>query len=445
MTYHHRFRVRKPAVFQTEKNIKASPVDDQQEDVIGINSLQYPRVLLVNLQVVGSRSGLGDTLKSLFQDWPKESLAQISSVKQSVHDPFGIQTISIPSPPNLYSVLQRPHQYFHLFRSVAGNLLTDQLLGWITHFQPDLIYSILETPLETHLAVQLSRRLKIPLVPHIMDDWISLTPRILKDAILYHLRKQDSLWAIRNAPIRLVIGDDMANEYKERYGYSFFPIAHCVDPTNFHPDFTSNKSETRFICLVTGPGGRWESVVRFAKGLQQLIEEGLVIKLIVFTSKELIYPPAFGSWFEIRDFEPSEKELAKALTSADIAIIAEGSDEDSKTYFRFSFSAKLPLYMMAGCALLGIGPRKLASFQYILQNNIGWVLESENPKEMIHQMREILLDQDRMQQYRTNARNLALKEHDCRKVRCRFVQLLNQTVYYQHESSSENANPIVEL
>jgi len=50
---------------------------------IVISMTTFPRILLVNIQPIGSKTAVGHTLKNLFAEWPKEKLTQIVEVSNS--------------------------------------------------------------------------------------------------------------------------------------------------------------------------------------------------------------------------------------------------------------------------------------------------------------------------------------------------------------------------
>ena len=209
-------------------------------------STEYPRVLAINSQPVGKDCAAGLTSASLFLNWPKDRLAQIhlddhDSNSDACIRSWQLRCEHLRMPSVFKRIISTPESLgilrcaiFALTR-YSSYEVSAEMRRWISEFTPDVIYSPLEDPYITRLALDVSRKFSIPVVPHFMDDWMQ-TPfdqNRRKDPLRIRLLR-DSLLLIRKSPVRMSIGSKMSEEYLRRYGRSFAPFMCCVD-THAHP------------------------------------------------------------------------------------------------------------------------------------------------------------------------------------------------------------------
>ncbi len=97
------------------------------------------------------------------------------------------------------------------FLSPHGFRVSRALRRWIDDFKPDLIYSILEDRKTTAFVRLVADTFRIPVVPHFMDDWMSVPFSGLPDPSRQGARfRADVLHLMKSGP-----GE---NGYRGRYG-----------------------------------------------------------------------------------------------------------------------------------------------------------------------------------------------------------------------------------
>ncbi|KIE18203.1 hypothetical protein DS62_13015, partial [Smithella sp. SC_K08D17] len=186
--------------------------------IMNNNHITLPKVLIVG-QSFNYSSGGGVTISHLFTNWKKSNLFSIHSGKEnisfdicnnvyvlgykerthSIFRPFVRQknkgyivrgtnaigkndfVVPISKPYSKYSdirmLLQRIGTYCganHLFHHFQ---ISKQLKKWLLEIAPDVIYAQYADYASMRFVLELHNILKIPLIVHIMDDWISIPPR----------------------------------------------------------------------------------------------------------------------------------------------------------------------------------------------------------------------------------------------------------------------------
>jgi hypothetical protein len=167
-------------------------------------SHDFPRILIVTSNNFNLVSGGGITLTNLFRGWPSEQIANL-------HEDRTPEDVSVCH--NFYRLTEaeiRWRRPFSLARRWYGRMkeqcepggeqagsrkpspprswlafikegmgegvpkyarLTDRLMTWVQDFRPTLLYGFLGSLEQIDLTRQLTQRLQIPLVIHMMDDW----------------------------------------------------------------------------------------------------------------------------------------------------------------------------------------------------------------------------------------------------------------------------------
>src|SRR5690606_35599716 len=105
------------------------------------------------------------------------------------------------------------------------------------------------------------------------------------------------------------------------------------------------------------------------------------------------------------------ESVSNLLSDYNLLMHLESFDEEVIKYTKFSISTKIPQYLAVGRAILAIGPRNIASIDYISENNVGYVCDDiDNIKNIFE---EVLGDLDKIDIYSANAFFLANEKHSC--------------------------------
>jgi len=428
----------------------------------------YPRVLLVNVEPISRRYATGITMGNLFRGWPKDRIAQIycddSEPDTDICDRswhLEIEDLRMPGWLNArvlalrgqrkeravdqgitiaveharksfgfpdYAV-QTLKKWFLRGLEFSSYRISLDLDAWVKDFRPEVIYSTFGNLHLLKLAQDLSNKLMTPVVPHFMDDWIvSLYNECLSDKFLkiQLMNKVDRV--IRDAPVRMVISEAMAEEYQDRYGFAFLPFMNCIDLNgigNIQRN-TNHKDIFRFVYTGGLHIGRWEMLLDIAQALSLLASAGIKAVIEVYTPnvpKDVLTKFSLQKSIRFYGAIPPEK-IGNILINCDGLIHIESFEEKFKKYTRFSISTKLPEYFSSGTAIVAYGPEDLASIKYIATNNCGLIAGKRDQQSLIEKLREFIVNNGLRSKLAQQAKIVCAKNHDAFSQREKFRLVL---------------------
>lgn len=362
---------------------------------------EYPRAIHVGFNIIGSASNTGLTLGSMFGAWPRESLLELYTTSRHGGEP-GTRSIMvpawvapvdavarralgsrIPSPPSdgMNNSISGRNSDLPLRYRVRADLANLNEIGpvvvrgsWlesVRQFEPTVIHSLLGTVRMTKVVGALAERLDLPVVPHFMDDWPST---LFADGQLGGLARRQvdrSLQRVlERAPLGLAIGDDMAEEFRNRYGIPFSTVGNSTEFSDFDRARNSHVGST-FVYAGGLHLGRDRTLARVATALT-LEYPRETVRLIIYSPPtddsrlaRLIaeYPEVVESGGML---EP--KDVPAALRDADVLVFVESEQPEILQFTRLSVSTKVPEFLAARRPVLVLGPGNQASVRALLEH-----------------------------------------------------------------------------
>lgn len=400
------------------------------------DNLDYPRLLLINGQAIGQKSGVGKTLANLFRGWPKDRIAQIIPEGSEPDESICNLNFFLKTPGNEKGTGKNNLFFIYLknkFQRAFGYPITPELLEWVAAFKPELVYSYLELPLITNLVKKLARVFDVKVIPHIMDEWNSAPKGIRLSKHWWFIRQQKNFKTIINqSPFGLAISDEMSIEYQKLFRRPFYTFMNSVNPDNFTSvQQVSEMTPTKLRMVYAGSGwglGRWPIIRNLAKAVHQLNQRDCQIEFTIFVRKDLFKElPPQGNGVSFLDFL-SEDKLAGFLSNSDIAVLPEGFDKENLKYTRLSFSSKIPIYLMAGCCILAIGPLQNNSIKYIDANNLGVTIFDDSFDAIYEKLKELYHNRKLISQFKQRNQEFALENFNQVMIHQKLATLLQSAI-----------------
>lgn len=382
------------------------------------------KILVISNNPFSNYFNNGKTLESLFSWVPKENLAQLF-----FHDSFipdfdycrnyfkvsdkevlsnilngrscGKKVISDNSSDDEFvqhkrtidlSSLQifRDYLWMFGFRKTKRALL----YKWILDFSPTHVFFVGGNCGFAHdIAIDIANLSKSELFSYFTDDYI-IYPKyknILKKIQKFRL-KHIYRNTINNSLLCFVIGESMASEYSKFYNRSFLPIMNSVPMV----EFPRKENCDDFIISYFGNLGlnRWKMIVRFAQLLNNvcLVNKQNVILQVYSTSLPNDHVKELFEKYNVQYMGlVLGDEYREALIKSNLLLHIESDDVYTQSLTRLSISTKLPEYMVTRRPIIAYGPKNVASILLLLNNNIGYVIDSEQSKlHSENQLNEIL-------------------------------------------------------
>lgn len=371
---------------------------------------RVPRLLLFDYTRIGDHAATGQLKATLFADWPSDRLLQVhGGWRAQVGCSFAGETseTSLADPAALAALTRR-----------------------IADFEPELILyrPVPNAPFLHQLAMETICAHQVPLVTWIVDDWpASLRLTDLRTALPF---EQDVRSLFRQSAGALSIGDGMSRAFAARYGRPFQAFANGVDPSEWPSEPRSPSGDA--VC-VRYSGGLAEnmglsSLLAVAASIERLAESGPRISLEIGAPASQIdrFRDRFAAFartsFHATDLPPDE--YRRWIAGADILLITYNFDTASKTYIRYSIANKLPECLASGAAVLGVGPRDVATMALLDELGCSVNVFDPDPAALDAALANLATSPDRRAQLAGRAREIAFKRFDIRPIRSDFMSWL---------------------
>ncbi len=429
----------------------------------------FPRVLFITPVAFNKVSGGGITFTNLFWGWPKTALATIHNDSHPPSDDICNQYYRLSSNElDLLPLLRVLRKIFKSRPSKAGDngsdersttqfvpkwklflktiigdslpesaCLTTDLDNWIEKFQPDVIYTILGSNGMMSLIRDIHDRFDVPLVVHIMDDWISSYHRAgmfsTSQRRFMHVQVRD---LFDRADKCLGISPAMCEEYIARYGKPFQAFQNAIEVSRWsgYKHDASISREPAEI-LYTGSifeNAQLEALEDCCKAVAKLNSEGSSVKLSIAS------PSDQSSKYEQRLrlhssilIEPpleSDELFFRRLASADILLLPVNFSDSSVRFIRYSMPTKVPAYLTSGTPILAYGPKGTAQIDYAISEKWAKVVANRDLNELSLAITQTIEDTKLRTSLSERGFAIARQNHDAVKVRTEFQEVIGHCV-----------------
>jgi len=273
--------------------------------------------------------------------------------------------------------------FFHVYR------LSNSLKSWLADIKPDILYLQFSNLNTMRFGIKLSRYLDIPVVIHVMDDWISLPPisntisrvkeNILTRQLIGGINKALFKRLLKMASLRLVIADSMASEYKRRYGMSFGVAHNYVDLSRWSLADRSNVAREKFVIRYFGTVNlkNIESL-RFFAGCIANMEN---IEFELFTMRnELTLSLERNNTMVLGMLD--QKDYQNKLFESDLLLLPLSFDKISLSYTKLSLPTKLSEYLISGVPTVVFAPAPSAVYQFCATNRCAHLIGRKSSQEV---------------------------------------------------------------
>ncbi|WP_243303382.1 hypothetical protein [Geothrix oryzisoli] len=364
----------------------------------------FPRVLVLSGLPFSQDNATGITLSNIFSDWPSENMA-LAFISGELEPNFGSKAMKLGEwrwfLPGYLARGVLPDRFLRLSREVPGGAPAVEVgggtkaLAWahrfvrtgnefvpvlrlgplkqfIEAFNPDVIYSMLGSMKLIRFVNNIADRYNLPVVPHFMDDWPTF---FYSDGFLCGLPRRalahslESLF--KHVHSGLCIGEDMADEYQQRYRRPFLPLMNSIPNERFASPPVFHSSETVIFSYIGGLHlNRWQSLLEIAS----VMGEGTELRIFAPEKDLAQFSDLFAGFPFIKLGSLRSSEVDEEMRRADVLLHVESFDPDAASYTRLSVSTKISQYMCVGKPILAYGPGSLSSIKVIGRAGAGAIV-----------------------------------------------------------------------
>ena len=369
-------------------------------------SSKEPRILVVSNNPVSQIDNNGKTLSSFFSIFSNKNVAQLYFSDEmpngaAINNFFKISDLDI-----IKSLLRRKYQCgtkisltdltkyhsnlkrcllheltnlkkFESARFVrelawnSGKWNTLQLNSWLDIFNPELIFFCAgDSAFAYDIVEYIQRRYCCKLVIYITDDYI--LPRKTASPIWwlrrnYLLKKMEHI--VHKADLFFTISPNMKKEYKKLFNKDSTVIMNIVDCL-----YRANAGGLKSSLILVYAGGlhykRYRPLRLLGKAIKDYNDKNNKKKAFL---KIYSTQPINRKLQALITIEGASKfcgglswdKLKSVLMETDILVHVESFDKRSIESTKLSISTKIPEYLSLGKPIFAVGPREVASIQYI--------------------------------------------------------------------------------
>lgn len=435
----------------------------------------YPKVLLISDATWSDKNNIGNTFTNLFADWPKDKIAMIytrpnlpntnvcnnffqisenrliknlinknvkagkklsiDDLKKSTNESLSLRKDEISG--------KRVYQFFTKYRwnifLIAREILwkigswkNEELDSFVNDFNPDIIFSlacsgIYINELQQYIIKKANKKSVIYFVDDIYSTkQFSLSPLFWINKLL-----------IRKSIKRTVGICDLAYTiiYKQQHEYKkYFNINIEIlnKGWNFDEPLKKGYKPSFPLKLVyTGNiyAGRWETLVKIGKALDQINNPEQKALLYVYTQNHLDadIDKAFHGSKSIKFMGAIPVNTVKEVQdNADILIHVESLKYKERLLTRLSFSTKLVDYFERGKCIFAVGWKNAASIDYLVENQAAIVVNDYN--NLQSSLERLINNPELIEKYGNRSWELGKRNHQIDEIKNKLYQDLKSLI-----------------
>lgn len=263
-----------------------------------------------------------------------------------------------------------------------GNVNMDGVTKFAKDFNPDIIFLPYYYAVYVfRMALYLKNVLNVPMTGEACLDIYSLK-QLSFDPVFWLNRFYIRKWirkAARASASLYTISEKMRVDYSKYLNIASKILYKIPDFSRKQSDYTSIEQPVQFLFTGNIGANRWKTLSLLAVALKDNGWGRLDIYTATPLTEEIKKALNVDGYSEIHD--PVTQEQVKLLQNeADVLVHAESFDLANKLLVRYSISTKIMDYLCMGRAILGIGPKDVASIEYLRDNDAAMV--ATNPDEM---------------------------------------------------------------
>lgn len=419
---------------------------------------KFPRVLIISHNPFSEKHSNGKTLSSFFKGWPKDKIAQLfltfSGIDADICSNFfqisdsmvlkafyhnNTKIGRILKEKDVERINKEANELGKNEKKLKANIFKKKTIfkwwartilwkkmqvwkkkevkEWIEEFNPDIIFFQTSDFYPIYDMVKyIKEQTKAKLYIETTDDYV--TPSFsLNPLIIIKEKKMENAYRslVNEAECVFAIGGKMAKEYQQRFGGNYRIAMNSIEINNKVKDYRGDMEQ----CIFTYAGNlglnRWKILCNLGKTIEELnminnMNNKLIICSLNQPSSKIMKEFNSINSIEYRGALNSE-ELIELRNHSDVLVHVESFDKKYKKITRLSISTKIPEYMLSKRCILAIGPKDVASIEYIESSNCGVVITDKNRNSWKEYIGKIIDDEELRKKYIKQAYNKAKENH----------------------------------
>lgn len=311
---------------------------------------------------------------------------------------------------------QRLQVYFWMRDLIwkIGRWKSSELKRFIDDFRPDLIFQpVYYSNYLSDIALFIKKYTNVPMLGYISDDCytlkqFSLSPFYWIDR-LYKRRKVKKV--INNCEILYVISDIQKKEYEKIFNTPCKVLTKGAKFGEERPVYKSTNENIRLLYAGNLSAGRQKTLSLISKTIANFNRNGVLITLDIYSAspikkQNLKIFNENGCKFH---GSVSYNEILNIQKECDLLIHIEGMSLKERCAVHQSFSTKIVDFFEMAKPILAVGPKDVASMDYLIRNDAAITATSE--KELEEKLRMIIENPKIIKEYGDKAWDCGKRNH----------------------------------
>lgn len=374
---------------------------------------EYPRILVISNNSFSDTTNNGKTLASFFDIFPEENIAQLyfsseipGKTKYSnfyrisdkdVFKNFFLRTdqcgtrieqrsIIIDRKIKKNNIELNKYQIFRILREFVWKKerwKTADLDNWLNEFSPEVVFLCAgDSGFAYDITNYIYAKFRTKLIVYITDDYI--LPRKTLSFFWwirrnYIIKRMNNM--VQKSDLFLTISEKMQSIYYDLFKKKSMLAINMSDSMKDYDIYPENSC----INLVYAGGlhfKRYITLNLLAKSIERYNSNSNTIKKVYLKIYAKKKPSkSILQYLNVKDASEycgnlNSEQLRIVLNSCDIPVHVESFDRKSIESTRLSISTKIPEYLSLGKPILAIGPKNIASMEYL--NDCAFCINDKN-------------------------------------------------------------------
>lgn len=302
----------------------------------------------------------------------------------------------------------------------------------VKSFAPDIIYTTSGSYAVNRIVLYLSKKLRIPIVLHVMDDWVVAKNNYgLLSLCQGPFIRRSFVDLVRIATLRYGISEGMKLAYEQRYGYRFHVLSTLVEGIWVRKGEAKKNRDVLSIGYVGSFTGLSQS-----EPIQDLVDVlnqwngACKYKLTLLVTPATYHHAtryfAGNAAVEIGLAPADDACYYELLRSFDLLLMPSSLSGVAKKYIKYSIPAKFYSYLAAGVVVLYYGDSESEQIRYARENRLGLVVTDRTLNALRSTLQRFAEDWAGAQDYLDRQYDFMRKNHDANSIRQSLYRSLGE-------------------
>ena len=349
--------------------------------------MSLPRILLISATTPGEESTGGVYLRTICDAYPKGLISAFTvTATQRFKVPKGMEWLpmAFAPKPTLLPSPAHPHKAIRLaqLRAWSATIRT-VILGLVQEISrfakrqgTDLVWVVLNDPLLFKIAWRVARAINVELVSMVWDPPEYLIRNLNLRPWMDRSLQREFDHTLRMSRLCGAISENMACEYKNKYGIPALTMMHSIDVRHSYRPCSKLRGPNRLIIGFAGSlyaRQEWEALLGALSDANWIVA-GRNVSIQFMGGGD---PSSVTTGMPVQRLGwRSQSEAIRLLSEVDVAYLPYWFDKRFAIATRLSFPSKLTAYAAAGKPVLFHGPVDSSVTGFFEQYPMGVVCHS---------------------------------------------------------------------